>query len=113
MCSIKAFPKSYDITRNVISNLRFLVTLHFPFSFFSRDKSAEEATKDVIENQLPQIANLVAKGTLQVSVIYGKKLQGMAIKFKVEQQRITSAQLVYAVANTQKIINCVQIKLIT
>ena len=42
----------------------------------------------MIENQLPQIANLVAKGTLQVSVIYGKKLQGMAIKFKVEQQRI-------------------------
>jgi len=31
-----------------------------------KDKSAEEATKDVIENQLPQIANLVAKGTLQV-----------------------------------------------
>ena len=63
---------------------------NFTFSFllFSRDKSAEEATKDVIENQLPQIANLVAKGTLQVSVIYGKKLQGMAIKFKVEQQRI-------------------------
>ena len=44
----------------------------------------------MIENQLPQIANLVAKGTLQVSVIYGKKLQGMAIKFKVEQQRINS-----------------------
>ena len=95
MCSIEAFPKSYDITRNVISNLRFLVTLHFPFSFFSRDKSAEEATKDVIENQLPQIANLVAKGTLQVSVIYGKKLQGMAIKFKVEQQRITSDFVFY------------------
>ena len=44
----------------------------------------------MIENQLPQIANLVAKGTLQVSVIYGKKLQGMAIKFKAEQQRINS-----------------------
>ena len=44
----------------------------------------------MIENQLPQIANLVAKGTLQVSVIYGKMLQGMAIKFKVEQQRINS-----------------------
>ena len=44
----------------------------------------------MIENQLPQIANLVAKGTLQVSVIYGKKLQGMAIKFKVEHQRIKS-----------------------
>ena len=44
----------------------------------------------MIENQLPQIANLVAKGTLQVSVIYGKKLQGMAIKIMVEQQRIDS-----------------------
>ena len=44
----------------------------------------------MIENQLPQIANLVAKGTLQVSVIYGKKLQGMVIKFMVEQQRINS-----------------------
>ena len=44
----------------------------------------------MIENQLPQIANLVAKGTLQVSVIDGKKLQGMAIKFKAEQQRINS-----------------------
>ena len=44
----------------------------------------------MIENQLPQIANLVAKGTLQVSVIYGKKLQGMVIKFKIEQQSINS-----------------------
>ena len=44
----------------------------------------------MIENQLPQIANLVAKGTLQVSVIYDKKLQGMAIKIMVEQQRIDS-----------------------
>ena len=42
----------------------------------------------MIENQLPQIANLVAKGTLQVSVIYGKKLQGMAIKFKAAQQKV-------------------------
>ena len=90
MRSIEANPKNYLVKKNIISNLRFLVTLHFPFSFFSRDKSAEEATKDVIENQLPQIANLVAKGTLQVSVIYGKKLQGMAIKFKVEQQRMNS-----------------------
>ena len=39
--------------------------LYFP-PFLFRDKSAEEATQDVIENQLPQIADLVAKGTLQV-----------------------------------------------
>ena len=44
----------------------------------------------MIENQLPQIANLVAKGTLQVSVIYGKKLQGMVIKIILDQQRINS-----------------------
>ena len=47
----------------------------------------------MIENQLPQIANLVAKGTLQVSVIYGKKLQGMAIKIRFEQQRIIFANI--------------------
>ena len=44
----------------------------------------------MIENQLPQIANLVAKGTLQVSVIYGKKLLGMVIKIILDQQRNNS-----------------------
>ena len=36
-----------------------------PIIYF-RGKSAEEATEDVIKNQLPQVADLVAKGLLQV-----------------------------------------------
>ena len=35
-------------------------------SFLSRGKSAEEATNDVIENQLPQIASLMERGELTV-----------------------------------------------
>ena len=39
----------------------------------------------MIENQLPQIANLVAKGTLQVSVIYGKNTDRNFVVFSSQQ----------------------------